>query len=87
MKIPPRHRRVRPHPRPAGARLRVGATGRLPHATAARLVRLAETLPDPPLLTTDSELIIDRRHGRRVIHTRMHWDFRLHRISCHPILP
>lgn len=37
----------------------------------ACLVRLTETLPDPLLLTTDSDFKIYRRHGRRVIPARM----------------
>ena len=35
------------------------------------LVRLTEVLPDPLLLTTDSDFKIYRRLGRRVIPTRM----------------
>ncbi|ERR1035437_4732906 len=37
----------------------------------ACLVRLTEILPDPLLLTTDSDFKIYRRLGRRVIPTRM----------------
>jgi hypothetical protein len=37
----------------------------------ASLVRLTEILPDPLLLTTDSDFKIYRRLGRRVIPTRM----------------
>jgi uncharacterized protein len=37
----------------------------------ACLVRLTEILPDPLLLTTDSDFTIYRRLGRRVIPTRM----------------
>lgn len=37
----------------------------------ACLVRLTEILPDPVLLTTDSDFKIYRRLGRRVIPTRM----------------
>ncbi len=37
----------------------------------ACLVRLTEVLPDPLLLTTDSDFKIYRRLGRRVIPTRM----------------
>ena len=37
----------------------------------AFLVRLTETLSDPLLLTTDSDFKIYRRHGRKVIPTRM----------------
>jgi uncharacterized protein len=37
----------------------------------ACVVRLTEILPDPLVLTTDSDFKIYRRHGRRVIPTRM----------------
>lgn len=37
----------------------------------ACLVRLTEILPDPLLLTTDSDFKIYRRLGRRVIPVRM----------------
>ena len=37
----------------------------------ACLVRLTEILPDPLLLTTDSDFKIYRRHGRRTVPTRM----------------
>jgi predicted nucleic acid-binding protein len=37
----------------------------------ACLVRLTETLPNPLLLTTDSDFKTYRRLGRRVIPTRM----------------
>lgn len=37
----------------------------------ACLVRLTEILPDPLLLTTDSDFKIYRRLGRRIIPTRM----------------
>jgi uncharacterized protein len=37
----------------------------------ACLVRLTEILPDPVVLTTDSDFKIYRRLGRRVIPTRM----------------
>ena len=37
----------------------------------AYLVRLTEILPNPLLLTTDSDFKIYRRLGRRVIPTRM----------------
>ncbi len=37
----------------------------------AYLVRLTEILPEPHLLTTDTDFKIYRRLGRRVISTRM----------------
>lgn len=33
----------------------------------ACLVRMTETLPDPVILTTDSDFRIYRRHGRQIV--------------------
>lgn len=37
----------------------------------AALVRMSETLPDPIILTTDSDFLIYRRHSRQMIPCRM----------------
>jgi len=34
---------------------------------AACLVRMAETLPDPVILTTDSDFRVYRRHSRQIV--------------------
>ena len=40
----------------------------------ACLLRMTEILPDPLLLTTDSDFIVYRRHGRKIVPTAMPQD-------------
>ena len=55
-----------------GSRERGPPVRQVPMSIAdACLVRLTETLPDPLLLTTDSDFRIYRRLGRRVIPVRI----------------
>ena len=42
----------------------------------ACLVRMSEILPDPVIVTTDSDFHIYRRHGRRVVPVRTPWSAR-----------